>query len=499
MPRVAATLLADPPEPFRHHISLMHGWVPLVVQAVTIAALALAVGWRTRRWRMLWLPLAVLVGLGAAWLAHWCIASDGLADDPAPLQLWVWIALTGLAGTVLVVGWRGSRWWRRGSALLAVPLCLLSAGLALNLWVGYFPTVETAWNQITAGPLPDQTDRATVTAMAARTAAKTAPLPRNGSVVAVSIPSGASGFKHRGELVYLPPAWFATSPPPKQPTIMMIGGEFNTPADWLRTGNAITTIDQYAAAHGGNAPVFVFVDSGGSFNNDTECVNGPRGNAADHLTKDVVPFMISSFGVSPSRANWGVAGWSMGGTCAVDLTTMHPDMFSSFLDIAGDLSPNSGNKGQTIGRLYGGDASAWADFDPTTVITRHGPYTGVSGWFAISGTQPAKRHNEPAANDNAVGMGGRDATGNPGDQTTAANTLCALGTQEGVNCAVVAQPGKHDWPFASRVFAAALPWLAGAVGTPGDPVVPLPLESQPETRIPVMAPDPAAHAQAAGR
>ena len=37
--------------------------------------------------------------------------------------------------------------------------------------------------------------------------------------------------------------------------------------------------------------MLVFVDSGGAFNNDTECVNGTRGNAADHLTKDVVPFM----------------------------------------------------------------------------------------------------------------------------------------------------------------------------------------------------------------
>ena len=68
-----------------------------------------------------------------------------------------------------MLGWRGARWWRRGVSLLAVPLCLLSAALALNLWVGYFPTVQTAWNQLTAGPLPDQTDRAAVTAMAAQT------------------------------------------------------------------------------------------------------------------------------------------------------------------------------------------------------------------------------------------------------------------------------------------------------------------------------------------
>ena len=175
-------------------------------------------------------------------------------------------------------------------------------------------------------------------------------------MVPIDISNGASGFRHRGELVYLPPAWFATNPPPQLPTLMMIGGEFNTPADWLRTGNAIKTVDDFAAAHGGNAPVLVFVDPGGAFNNDTECVNGSRGNSADHLTKDVVPYMVSHYGVSPHRSNWGVVGWSMGGTCAVDLAVMHPDMFSAFEDIAGDIAPNSGTKDQTIARLFGGNA-----------------------------------------------------------------------------------------------------------------------------------------------
>ena len=58
--------------------------------------------------------------------------------------------------------------------------------------------------------------------------------------------------------------------------------------------------------------------------------------------------MVSTFGVSADPANWGVVGWSMGGTCAVDLTVMHPDLFSAFEDIAGDIGPNSGNKDQTI-------------------------------------------------------------------------------------------------------------------------------------------------------
>ena len=264
--------------------------------------------------------------------------------------------------------------------------------IALNLWVGYFPTVQLAWNEVTAGPLPDETDMATVTDMQHK-----GTIPDHGALVPVDIPSDASHFKHRTELVYLPPAWFASNPPPKLPTVMMIAGEFNTPSDWPRTGNAIATIDSFAAAHGGNTPVFVFVDVGGSFNNDTECVNGPRGNVADHLTEDIPPYLVSVFGVSTDSANWGVVGWSMGGTCAVDLTVMHPELFSTFVDIAGDTGPNAGTKDQTIGRIFGGDAAAWAAYDPTTVINKHGPYHGVSGWFAISTDAPTQRRGAGAA------------------------------------------------------------------------------------------------------
>ncbi|OJZ71734.1 hypothetical protein BRW65_18570 [Mycobacterium paraffinicum] len=462
----------------------MHGWVPITTQVVTAAVLTMAVGWRSRRWRTVWLPAAALGGAAAAYLTHWYIVDRGLSDEPAPVALWLWIALTGTAVAVLILGWRSARGWRRGAGLIAIPLCALCAALVLNLWVGYFPTVQAAWNQLTSGPLPDQTDPATVTAMAAKRAR-----PPHGSVIPVVIPSDASHFKHRGELVYLPPAWFTSSPPPALPTVMMIGGQFNTPADWTRAGNAVKTIDDFAAAHDGKAPVLVFVDSGGAFNNDTECVNGVRGNAADHLAKDVVPYMVSKFGVSRDRSNWGIAGWSMGGTCAVDLTVMHPDMFSAFVDVAGDFFPNAGNKAQTIARLFGGNADAWAAFDPTTVISRHGPYSDVAGWFAISSAgPPAGRHDPLMTDSGAIRLAGREAAADPGNQTAAAYSLCALGRANGIDCAVVAQPGRHDWPFADRVFAAALPWLAGRLGTPGIPRTPLPGATPPAPATPVVVP-----------
>ena len=135
----------------------MHGWLPITLQVIAGLLLVAAVGWRNRRWRLVWLPWAALIGVVLAIAAYWYIASQGLSDDsnPAPYSLWIWIGLTGVATAVLIAGWRGARWWRRAVSALALPLCVLCAALALNLWVGYFPTVQTAWNQVTAAPLPD--------------------------------------------------------------------------------------------------------------------------------------------------------------------------------------------------------------------------------------------------------------------------------------------------------------------------------------------------------
>jgi S-formylglutathione hydrolase FrmB len=451
-------------------LSLLHGWLPPTAQGLALVVLIIAIRWRTRRWLTVVLPVALVAAVAVTALAYWYITSLGVAGDPAPMALWLWIALGGLAAAVTLVGWPGTRWWRRGLAVLSVPLCVLCAGLALNGWVGYFPTALAAWNQVTSAPLPDQIDRLRVTEMQVA-----GTRPAKGVVVPVDIDDSApfaSHFRHRQELVYLPPAWFNSNPPPRLPAVMMISSAFNTPADWLGPGGAFTAIDNFAAAHHGFSPVLVFVDPTGSFDNDTECVNGSRGNAADHLTKDIEPFMVSNFGVSPDRANWGVAGWSMGGTCAVDLAVMHPEIFSAFVDIAGDRGPSIGSKEAAVAKLFGGNTAAWAEFDPITVMNKHGHYSGLSGWFdvpASSGSRNVAQEAIPALDAPSA-----DPAANPEGQDAAANSLCAVGTANGIACAVVTQPGKHDWPFAADAFAAALPWLASTLGTPNVEPVPLP-------------------------
>jgi S-formylglutathione hydrolase FrmB len=437
------------------HVSLMHGWIPMILELLAlIAVVAAAVGLRKRRPRV-WVPVSVLIGLLSAVTACLYVHSAGIIGDPAPTVLWLWIGLSGFAAAAMVVGWRDSAWWRRVASVLAVPLSLLCAAATVNRWIGYVPTVDAAWTELTAGPLPGQTDRATVAAMQLA-----GTIPSNGSIVSVNIDSTASGFRHRDELIYLPPAWFASTPPPPLPAVMMIGGEFNTPTDWLRAGSAITTLNAYAATHHGQSPVVVFVDSGGGFNIDTECVNGTRGPAADHLTKDVVPYLVKDYGVAPS--NWGVVGFSAGGTCAVDLAVMHPEVFSSFVDIAGDLRPNSGTIPETINRLFGGSRAAWEAFDPATVITRHGPYDATSGLFVEAGTSSDA--------DGRV-LPTRNA------EYDAAVRLCSLGAPLGIDCGIIAVRGKHDWPCAGAAFATTLPWLAAHIGTPGGPRA-LPMRQQ---------------------
>ncbi len=449
---------------FDHGVSLLGGWLPFTIEIVTAVAVLAVIGWRTRRWRLVWLPVCVGVGIIGALAARGYSNSEGLASDPAPLMLWIWTGVFAGVVAVAVLGWRRAAWWRRGLSVLAIPFALLTALLVLNQWVGYYPSVQSAWGALTAGPLPDEIEASALPGL--RNTRQT-----TGKLVEVSIPDTASGFKHRNEYVYLPPAWFAGPRPPSLPVVMMVAGEFNTPADWMRSGNVMPIIDAYASGNGGFSPIFVFVDSGGRFNNDTECVDGPRGAAADHLTKDVRPYVISQFNALSSPANWGVSGWSMGGTCAIDLTVMHPDLFSTFEDIAGDHGPTAGTKQQTIDRLYGGNEALWNEFDPATVMREHGPYSGVSGWFEDTakpqGQADAMRNGmksrpQPSA---PLGFGGHDDW-HDADETGAAQDLCAIATTADISCSVHQIISYHTWQFASRGFSDALPWLAAQIHTP---------------------------------
>ncbi|MFJ9610888.1 alpha/beta hydrolase [Kitasatospora sp. NPDC101176] len=415
------------------NVSLLGGWFPWTVQAAALALFLAALGWRDRAWRRRRGPIALGAALALTALAAAGVLTLSGITDPVPFGVWPWGGVAVAALSVLGFGWRGARWWRRALAPPAALLALFCAANSVNAATGYYPTLQDAVGELTGQPLPQQVTLAELGSIHGRTT--------TGRIVQVDIPDTASGFAHRQELVYLPPAWFRSQNRPKLPVLEMIGGEFAAPDNWVRSGNAVRTVDDFAAHHNGFAPILVFVDATGGFRVDTECVDGPHGRAESHLLKDVPPFVQKTFNAATDPHRWGVAGWSMGGTCAVDLTVEHPDVFTHFGDFSGDRGPYIGDRDHTVQELYGGDTAAWAAHDPLTVLAHHPRYQGVSGYFGQGDEEHA--------------------------QIESARALDAAARKDGIRTTTAVGSGKHSWQTGAATFARALPWLAQQLGVPG--------------------------------
>jgi S-formylglutathione hydrolase FrmB len=203
--------------------------------------------------------------------------------------------------------------------------------------------------------------------------------------------------------------------------------------------NATRTVDAYAAQHDGLAPVLVFADANGSFNGDTECVDGPRGRAETYLTRDVHDDIVSMFGTYADPDHWAVVGLSEGGTCAITLGLRHPDVFHTVVDLSGDLGPNLGDLQTTIRLLFGGDASQAAAHNPVDLMHLH-RYPMLAIWF------------EAGLQDSGT--------------LSVARTLAAAAQADGINSRLVAKPGGHNFRFWSSAWQDACPWTMGQVGLP---------------------------------
>jgi S-formylglutathione hydrolase FrmB len=404
-------------------VSLLSGWLPWTLRIVAVVAVVAAVGWRARR-------RAVLVTVGVAVVVASVVSAFAGAalglTEPLPTELWLWVGVLVFALVMIGV----ARGWRRGAAAVAMLLAAVSGASAVNGFVGYYPTVGDAFGELTGQPVPAQVGMARLSSVDRTTT--------TGRVVPVDIPGTFSHFPHRQEYVYLPPVWFRHRHHARLPVIEMIGGEYAAPDNWIRAGHAVTTANAYASHHHGWAPILVFADASGGFSVDTECVNGPRGNAESHLLKDIPAYVSARF--HASRTEWAVAGWSMGGTCAVDLAVEHPHRFHHFLDISGDIGPNSGDRQSTVDKLYGGSAAAWAAHDPMTLLAHHRRYLGVSGLF-VDGYRERRT-------------------------ISVAYRLADACRRDGIASVVLVRPGGHTWPFAGRAFAETLPRFVSSFTPP---------------------------------
>jgi S-formylglutathione hydrolase FrmB len=250
----------------------------------------------------------------------------------------------------------------------------------------------------------------------------------HGTLAPLDIPATVSGFSSRPGTLYLPPAFFATPPPPL-PVVVMLGGTPGGPQDWPRAGFATQAADAYASQHGGVAPILAFVDHNGSVFNDTECVDGPGGRAETFLVDDVPRSVADTLHIPLDPRRWAIAGFSEGGTCAFELAVRHPDVYGLFLDIAGDGAPNLGSDATTLRQLYGGDREAMAAHDPAHLL-RPTRVRNLTGWFVVGASD--SRH------------------------VTVADRLAAAAAEAGVATTRRVLPGSHNWQLAAAALRATM-------------------------------------------
>ena len=252
--------------------------------------------------------------------------------------------------------------------------------------------------------------------------------------------SGTRGFKPRQAFLYLPPAYL-TAQRPALPVLVLMAGQPGSPRDWFEIGRLKETMDAYAAAHGGLAPVVVVVDPLGSPYRNPLCSDTPRGGrAATYLQQDVPTWITTHLQVDPDRSHWAIAGLSNGGTCALQVVTRAPETYRVFLAMSPEEHPTLGGEQRTIDRGFGGDRAAYEANDPLSLMAAAPPgrYDGIAGLISIGA-----QDEEYASAVPALVNGARDA---------------------GIEVDTRQYEGGHGWAVWSAALADEVDWLGEQLG-----------------------------------
>ncbi|MBP2474403.1 enterochelin esterase-like enzyme/multisubunit Na+/H+ antiporter MnhB subunit [Crossiella equi] len=424
--------------------SLIDGPVPALLTFAGGAALAVLLYDGRRSWWRRVVPLVLL-----------CVVVLGLAVDLVVNQVWrpfadrlpsnvsLWIAV--LAGVLVLAVFRAKplHWPARLGVLLCV-VVLVVCGLAdVNRFFGQFPTVSAL--------LGSGQGRTADLSEAARPAASTVvvppgkalsevwqpppDLPDTGTVSEVTIPSSA-GFTTRTGRLYLPPAYQA-NPRPRLPVLVLLAGQPGSPTDWLGPGQLAATMDRYAAENKGLAPVVVLPDHLGSELANPLCVDSKLGAAETYLAKDVPAWIRQTLQVNTDPQAWAIGGLSQGGTCSLQLAVRAPEVYRSFVDIAGQREPSLGTRKDTVAAAFGGDEAAFKRVNPLDIMaTTKFPKTSA---LIISGN--------------------KDNEFRPQQQEV--YKACQ---KSGMTAQWLELAGPHNWVVWRPALAEAMPWLAQHTG-----------------------------------
>lgn len=424
-------------------LSLTGPWTVAVLAIATAAACGVVMG--SLRAKHSWFRLlASVLGWIVASLLVDLVTSGQLFDTQLPWSVYLWITTPVVAMLVGSTSWRATPPVRRAMIPIAVAASALLGGSLLDRWFGYYPTLGSLIESAPSSSLGSALElRETHRGGGGRDVpsgnlalAGVVGADAQGKLVDFDPPATTSHFAHRSGFAWLPPAWFAGRGP-NLPVVIYMSGVPGTTDDWIRAAGIVTIADAWQRTHHGEAPIMVFPDINGSRLNDTECVDGPHGNASSYLSRDVPDWILAKLDPSTDPRKWAVAGLSEGGTCALDLTLAHPDRFRTFVDLSGDLAPNLGGAASTLAHLWGGDRAAMNAADPSRVMATHN-CSEINGWFEA---------------------GSSDRRGQ-----RALTRLMREAQRCGMRTATMSRAGGHNYRFWKAAAGDMYGWLATSVG-----------------------------------
>jgi enterochelin esterase-like enzyme len=385
---------------------------------------------RRRWWRRV--LVAALVGAAAGALTTWLagVVLDVAGVPPTAVDA-AWITASFAAVAVAVAAlWRTSA-LRRATAVLGVVVFLLAGALAVNRDAGAYPTLAAALGVDTApalGPVPGAGASASSSTAFDPALWSTwkapADMPSKGRWGTVHIPGTQSGFPARDAIVYLPPAALVADAP-ALPVVVMMSGQPANPEAVVTAGHLVATLDAFAAANHGLAPIAVVPDQLSADDHNPMCVDGALGNSATYVTSDVVQYVSSHYHVASGPRAWTVGGFSQGGTCSIQFGAARPDLFGSIVDVSGELGPSVGSPEETIDAGFAGDRAAYDAAQPQAIMTAHGRYSDTAAFFAVGADDPTfaafERANSAAAAAAGMTVTRYTSPGSGHDWTTATN------------------------------------------------------------------------------
>jgi enterochelin esterase-like enzyme len=189
--------------------------------------------------------------------------------------------------------------------------------------------------------------------------------------------AGKQSHISRTVYVYLPPAYFEKQNAHYQfPVIELIPGQPGEPQDWINVVGIQVTLENLIRSGYAKPAVLVMPDANGGTGISLQCLNQIRGpQDLTYLALDVPQAISRLLRVQQPGNGWGVAGFSEGGFCAVNMALRYRYRYGFAASLSGYFSPML-NKLTNPNRLvdpFGGNKQLLAENTPIDEVRALAP------------------------------------------------------------------------------------------------------------------------------